>query len=144
MHIRQPVLASLELERQSLMIDTQSIQYRCLEIMDMHPILGNVIAEFIRLSMRHAPSNSTTCHPGAEIAGVMITPMGLLVIHISLAENGPAKLTAPDHQRVIQQTSLLEVLDECGTRLIRVATLDRQLRRNITCLLYTSPSPRDA
>ena len=47
MDVGQPEIAPLVLERQSLMIDTQTMQHRCVEIMDVNGILGNVVAEII-------------------------------------------------------------------------------------------------
>ena len=54
MHIGQPVLASLVLEGQLLVVDAQQMENRRIEVMHMDRVLCNVVAEIIGAAM-HMP-----------------------------------------------------------------------------------------
>ena len=53
----------------------------------------------------------------------------------SLAVDGPAELAAPDHQRLVEQTALFQVLDEGGGGLVDVLALAADLRRQAAVLV---------
>jgi hypothetical protein len=48
----------------------------------------------------------------------MVIPAPARPRELALRETGAAELAAPDHERVFEQTALLEILHEPGRRLI--------------------------
>ena len=136
MHIGQSVVAALELEGQTMMVDPQAMQNRRIQIMHMDGIASDVVTVVVRLTVRHSTANSPTRHPDRETAWMVIAAI-VGGAEISLAIDGPSELTTPDNQRVFEQTSLFQVADQCRTRLIDVAGLVRQLSRQIRVLVPT-------
>ena len=47
MHVRQPVVAALVLERQPGVVDAQAVQDRRVQIVHVHRIRGDVVAEIV-------------------------------------------------------------------------------------------------
>ena len=88
----------------------------------MHRVLGDVVAEIIGLAVTHAPADTTARHPYRETPGVMIPPV-VGGRELALRIVGSPKLAAPDHQSVIQHTSLLEIGDQRIGSAIDVAAL---------------------
>src|SRR5947199_6381567 len=93
------------------MVDSQAMQDRGLQVVDVDRVFNNVIAIIIRLSEGDAFLDATARHPDAEAARVMIAPV-VGVRQFALAVNGSAELAAPDHQRVVEQAPLLQVQDQ--------------------------------
>jgi len=50
-HVPQPVVAALELERQSHVIDPRQVQDRRVQVVHVHPVADDVVRELIRLSV---------------------------------------------------------------------------------------------
>ena len=58
-HVGQPKITALMPIRQSLVIKTEAMENRRLQIMDMHLVLHDVEAEVVRLSVRDAALDPT-------------------------------------------------------------------------------------
>ena len=136
MHVGQPVVASLELKRQPVMVDTQAMQDRGVQIMHVDGIAGDVVAVIVCLTMRHSTPNSSACHKDREAAWMMITTI-IRGTEVPLAIDGPSEFATPDNQRVFQQPTLFQVADQCRTRLIDIAGLVRKLSRQVRVLIPT-------
>jgi hypothetical protein len=65
----------------------------------------------------------------------MVTAMLFLVVHITLNKWSTSEFPTPNDQSVIEQTTLFEVFDQAGCRLIGIAGLNRQLRWQIVVLI---------
>jgi hypothetical protein len=70
-------MSSLEFERQSPMVDSQTMQDRRVQIMDVHGILGDVVAELVGYPMRIPAPDATSGSPKREAARVMVAPVVL-------------------------------------------------------------------
>src|SRR5688572_14376795 len=99
MHVCEPEIASLELVRQPRMIYTKAMQQRRVEIMHVHGIARDVIAEVVRLSMRVAPADATAREPQGEAARMMVAPV-VIRGQPPLAVNGATEFSTPDDERV--------------------------------------------
>src|SRR2546421_5715976 len=55
----------------------------------------------------------------------------------ALRINGAAEFAAPDYERVVQEAALLEVLDQGGRGLVRVAALLGDVFRQVAVLVPT-------
>src|SRR5213078_1841939 len=80
----------LKLERQPLMVEAEQVQDRGVQIADVNAVLR-----------------------GGEGVGMMVAAVVAALHHWRAAE-----LAAPDHQCLVQEAALLEVLDECRAGLV--------------------------
>ena len=122
MDISQPEATTLVLEYQSLVVNTHQVHGCRLEVMHMDRIFCNVVTDFIGLAMRYARPDAATGHPVSKAARMMITPVRRFACS-ALTIGSATKLTTPDHQRVLEHTTLLQVGNQCCTCLIGILTL---------------------
>src|SRR5438045_3215221 len=101
MHIRQSIVTALETVGEPRVVDAQQMQRGGVEIVDMHGVFDDVVAEFIRLAEHLAALHSGTCHPDAETARVMVASVSVMG-KFALRIHGAAKLAAPDDERVVE------------------------------------------
>ena len=97
------------------------MQDRCVEIVNVHrswcPMIfvrsrdhwaavgmNDVVAEIISLTVGDARLDTAAGHPNREAPRMMITTI-VFTRQITLAVNGAAKFTAPDHKRVIEHAT---------------------------------------
>ena len=74
MHVRQAVVPALESVGQPQMIDSQQVQDRSIQVVDMHAVANDVVAEVVRLAesyaRRHtAPKIAAGAAPTCRSAG---------------------------------------------------------------------------
>ena len=110
---------ALELEAEAIVVNAEAVQDRGVQVTDVDRVLDDVVAEVICCAVGDPSAHTSTRHPNAEAATVVITPSPQL----ALAIGATAKLSAPDHKRVVQQTALLEIGDQSGGGLIGVLAL---------------------
>src|SRR5262249_55273911 len=108
MHVRQPILPALELERQLQMVDAEQMQDRRLQVVYVDAVLRHVVTKIIGFAVRQPRLHSTAGQPEREAARVMVAAV-LLGGGVALAEGSPTELAAPDDQRVFQQAALVEI-----------------------------------
>ena len=91
-----------------------------LQIVDMHGVFDRVQAQFVRAA-HHLPAlNSPPGQPHAEAAGLMVAARLSRLVDLRLAHGGASELPAPDHQRIVQQAPLFQILKQGGRGLIRI------------------------
>src|SRR5437867_1917539 len=117
MHISKPEIAALEAEGQLLVIQTEQMENRCMQVVHMHAIFDRVKTKFVGLADDRARFYSATRQPHRECVNVVIAPGGVAV----LAHRCAAKFTAPNHQRVLQEPTGFEVLYERSLGLVDIA-----------------------
>jgi len=61
---------------------------------------------------------------------MMVTPRIGLASRTILTQRRPSKLAGPDHQRLIEQSTLFEVGDQRGNRLIGHASIEREFSQD--------------
>src|SRR5438034_1029711 len=92
-------------------IQTHEVESRGVDVGDVVAILDGVESYLVRGTVNDTAFDAAACHPGAESLRVVIASR-------LLRARSPAKLRAPDHQRILQQTTLLQVLNQSGDRLV--------------------------
>ena len=108
MHIGQPVLASLVLEGQLLVVDAQQMENRRIEVMHMDRVLCNVVAEIIGLTITDSAFYASTGHPGRETTWVVITAVIKSIVGLEvLSIGGPAKFAGKYNQCIFKQSTPL-------------------------------------
>src|SRR3954465_809048 len=86
----------------------------------------------------HLPAfDPATCQPHTETVGVMIAT-SILPGVLLFSHWGPSKFTSPNQQSTIKQTSLLEILYQCGHWLIGNLTILLELLVDLLMIVPSS------
>ena len=88
----------------------------------MDRVFDDVVAEVVCLAVDVATFYTSSSHPNAEAARVVIAAV-IVASEYTLGIHRSAKLTSPDDKRVIKHATLLEFSQKCGSRLISVVAL---------------------
>jgi len=133
MHIREPELAALIFEREPLVIQSEQVQHRRVEVMHMHRIGGDIEAKLIGAPVTRAAFHAAAREPHGERVLVMIASrLRLLAVAAdALRERRAAKFPGPDHQRVVEHPALLQVGNQRRHRPVCVLAFSRQRIREI-------------
>ena len=114
--VGQTVASTLELISEPLVIDADQVHKSGIKVMNEDTIAADVVPKLICLTVHRSFGNTTTGDPGGEAAGMVITTK--IRLDLALTVIGATEFAAPDYQSIIQQTPLLEVLDQSGGRLV--------------------------
>ena len=77
--------------------------------------LDRVVAQLVRRPYRDPRLDAAARHPDRERAGMVVAAEELRVV-AAFVHGRAAELPAPDHQGLVEQAALLQVLDEGGRR----------------------------
>ena len=89
------------------MVETELVQDRRLQVVNVNWILGDAETEFIGRAVLEAAFDSAAGHPHREGVGIVIAAQNFALGRAAFAERRPPKLAAPNDQRVFKQTALL-------------------------------------
>src|SRR5262249_41704082 len=117
--VSEAELPALEEIRQLLVIDPQEIQDGCLQVVNVDSAFHDIKTIIVRTSMHVARLDAAAAHPKTENAAVMIAAV-VIRLGRSLGIWRAAELASPDHQGVVQHSTLLQVEDECRGWLVCV------------------------
>jgi len=120
--VGQTEVSTLVLEGQLRMVDAQHVQHRRVQVVNMHRVASNVIAEVVGFPIGDTWLDATTRHPDRKRPRVMIPTVGFLG-EDALAIHATAKLAAPDDQSIVEHAALLQVLHECRLCLVDILGL---------------------
>ena len=84
-----------------------------MEIMHGHHVLDGVIAQFVGRAVDQPGLRSPAGHPNRKAERMVVTPIAIAGIRRT------AKFARPKNQRILQHAARLQVLDQCGDRLVR-------------------------
>jgi hypothetical protein len=127
----QPLLESLGFERKLQRVETEKMQDRGMQVVHVHSILRDVESQLIALAVRNARLHAPAGEPHRERIRVMISTIAAAALH----HRRSTELTTPNNKRFIQQTALLQVLDECRTRLVSRSAIVFNVVRKISMLV---------
>jgi len=133
-HSGQTLVQSLEFISESLVVDAHAVQDCGVQIVDVHGIFRDVVAEIVGLTEGHATLDSTASHPHAKIPRLVLSAIVVLG-QATLAVDSPPELTSPDDQRVLEHPSAFKVLDQGGDGLIGLLALVPNLPWQIAVLV---------
>ena len=128
MNVGEAKISPLVSKHEAFVVDPQAFQDGCIEVVNVDRIFQDVVAEIVGLSVNDPGLDSTTSHP-LGVAAWMVVATVVALCQPALAINGPAEIAAPDHERVVEHSSLLEIVDKCRTRLVDDATLATNVPR---------------
>ena len=86
-------------KRQPFVIETQLIKYSRVDVVNVIGLVDSSQPDLVRGADRLPGFDSATGHPNGEAPRVVIAAVALFV------ERRPAKLAAPNHERVVQQSA---------------------------------------
>src|SRR5881394_237879 len=122
MNVGQAEVAALKPVGELFMVDAEALENRRVQIMNVHRVLDDVVAVIVRLAVTDARFDAAAGHPDRVAASVMVAAI-VVLLDLALAIDRAAEFTAPNDKCVVQQTALLEVLDQGGARLVGVLAL---------------------
>src|ERR1700722_15954693 len=107
-HSGKFLVQSLKLESKLLVIDTQQMKQRGVEIAHVHRIANGVVAVLVRLTVGNSPVRAAARQPNGEAARMMIPPV-VGFGKAALTVNRAPELPAPDHERIVQHATSLQI-----------------------------------
>ena len=119
---RQALVKTLVPDGETAVIDTHTVENGGIELVEMHRIFCDIIAEIIGFAVGHSGLDPSPGHPHAEVARVMVSTVALPG-QFSLAVGGTPEFSTEDNKCVLKHSPFLQVLDQgCGW-LIYIKTL---------------------
>ena len=100
MNIGQTKTATLVPKRQLLVIDTEQMQDRRLQVVQVHRILDNVVPERIRRAVAQSRLYAAAGHPKRETSR-MVVATKIVTTEFPLAIIRASEFAAPNHQRIV-------------------------------------------
>ena len=104
------------------MVDPEEVHQRGLHVVDMDPVLGDVPAEVVGRPMDVTWLHAAAGEPPRVGAAEVVAALEALA-RLVLGERRAAELAAPDDEGVVEESALLEVLDERRAGLVGVEAL---------------------
>ena len=125
--IGEAFLQAVPVEKQVAIVQAQQVQNGGVEIVDAHAILHGLESDVVGGAVDGAALGAAAGHPDAEAAGTVVAA-GLA---LTLGDRQAPEFPAPDDQRGIQESALLQILDERGHGLVGLAAGVLQARLQV-------------
>jgi len=113
------VIQALEAEGETIVIHTEAVKYRGVQVADVNGVLDDVVGIVVGDSVAHAGFYSAASDPCAEAATVVITSSS----NLSLAVDCAPEFATPYDECIFQHAALFEIGDEGSGGLVRIAAL---------------------
>src|SRR3954447_1701496 len=107
------------------------MQDRGMQVVHVNSMLRCIEAKVIAFTKRNARLNATSRQPHREAIRVMVATIVAAPLHHRRA----AELTAPDNERIVQKSALLEVLNQCRAGLVRVLAVVSNVVHKVAVLV---------
>src|SRR5262249_39054394 len=108
---RQAHVQTLHAVGQPPMVDAEAVEDGRLQVVDVDGVADDVVGEVVGFAVDDAGADAAAGHPDRETARMVVAAV-VLARERALAVDGAAELAAPDDQRVLQETALLEIADQ--------------------------------
>ena len=115
MHVGQAEIAPAVPERQLRVIQSEQVQDRRVEIVDVAFVLGHLHSVIVRLAVYHPALHSASGQPRRESVGEMAAPV------IAFRRGRAAKLGRPHDQRLDEQSARFQIADQPRDGLVNIA-----------------------
>src|SRR6266498_1054574 len=121
LHVGQAEIAAGAAEGQFFVIKSEQGQDGGVQVVDVDLVLGRLETVFIGGAVDITAAHATSGHPHAEAIVIMVAAINLA----GVAPGGgqfhggcPTEFTSPDDQGVLEQATLLEILEQGADRLV--------------------------
>ena len=112
MHIGQAIITTAVAIGQPLVVQAHEMQNRRMKIMHMDPIFNSRQAKLVSRTITEALLHAAPAHKRREPIVIVIAPL------LAFRCRSPSEFTAPNHQCLVQKTTLLQVGDQRRDALI--------------------------
>ena len=129
-NIGEPEVTPLKSVGEFGVIEAEKVHDGRVQIMNVDFVLGGVEAEFVGFAHGEAGLDAAAGQPHRETIWMMIATIAAALDH-----GGAAKFAAPNNQCFIEETTLLEIFDECGGSLIGVFAIFLQVGYEVAVLI---------
>src|SRR5205814_2841237 len=102
-HVRQPEVAALEAVRQPGVIEPQEMENGGMQIVHVHRIFNDVVAELVGAADGYARLDPAARQPHCECPRMMIASEQFGAV-ARLVHRGPPELAAPDHECAVEES----------------------------------------
>src|SRR5439155_18159067 len=126
-----PEVTTLKTIREFRVVEAEQMENGRVQVMHVHLVRGCVETEIIGLTNRNPRFHAAASQPGREAIRMMIAT----IIAAALDHRGATKLAAPNYQRRVEQSALLQVLDKRGAGLIGIFAILFQVVYQIPMLV---------
>ena len=99
--ISQSKTSTLVFKGKTLVVNSEQMQNRGMQIMNMHRVFRDIVAVLVGPTVAESRLNSTSSHPNRKATRVVISAK-VILRQLALAVIGPSELAAPDNQRILQ------------------------------------------
>lgn len=130
-------MSTLVLVGEAFVVDAELVHDRGLEVVYVYRIFNDVDTVVIGFSVCEAGLDSASSQPIGKTVGMVVSPI-IFRGEFTLTVNSPSKFTAPDDKGFVKHTTLLEVGNECGSRLVGVLALTLHV---VGCAAMCVPAP---
>jgi hypothetical protein len=131
-HTGQAPIEPLVFYRKSLVIDSQTVQNRCVEIVDMYRVVDDVVAKIVSLAIIEPCFETTASHTSGKAATMMIATIvffGQRTLTIDRSTEFPTEY----HHGIFKQASLFEITNQRSDWLINRLAVIAKLRGKLPC-----------
>ena len=120
------LIEALKGKGEAFVVNPKLMQHGGLEIANVDRILDDVVAEVVGFTVADTALDAAACHPRCKAARVVISPVIVPVLD-PLSERGAAEFSSEYDQRIMEQSSLFEILQETGDWLVHIFRLSSQV-----------------
>ncbi len=99
----------------ALVVQANLLEDRCVEVGDILALLHRLVTDLVGGAVDHAAFDSAAGQPAGEALRVMVAA------HVVLRIRRAAELGGPDDHRTVEHAALLQVPDQAGDGLVRLA-----------------------
>src|SRR5215472_6561207 len=107
----QLLVEALKFVNEPVVVNSEAMKNRSVEVAYVHRILYDVVAEGVSLAVSYPRPDAPASHPCCETSRVVIAAI-VVLSQATLTVHGAAKLASPDEQRVIEQPAPFEIGDQ--------------------------------
>ena len=102
----QSHVEAAETNRQAMVVETEEVEERRMEVVDVHSILDRCPSELVRFPYNVTALYAAACHPQAESEWVMVAPGFLTVAFMVVRQWRSPELTCTHDERIVEQAAL--------------------------------------
>ena len=117
-NIGETEVTSLETMGQLEMVESEGMQHRGVEVIDVDWVFGNSPSDFVAGTVDQSTLDATSGQKHAERERLIVAAGDIGPSAPIFSQRCPTKFGAPDNHGLVQQAALFEVVDQGGDGLV--------------------------
>ena len=130
-------IAAAVVEGEAFVVEAEQVQDGGVEVRHGDFVFGDIVAEFVGLTVCQATANSAAGQPAAEGVGVMIASV------VTLSGGCASKFRGEDNESFSQQAACLQVLQQCSDGLVNAGGIGGVIISQIAVSIPGTAKPRN-